>query len=468
MRTPQHTSLGRELSPRSVPLGKIWSAITSEVGAILSEGSTPTTQPDGATSTSTSAAMITTTVTYDTTIVRTVTVHRTTDTSALRATTCSRSCTLDPLPDPLSETTTNGKHTSLPAIVTGNPSPSARTSSITVGTHQPDTTSPATESPTVSSNHHRNQIIGGLAGAIAALVVIGILICFCLRRRKLRHVEADSISEKGLRPVLAQKWSQLTTKMHPTNQALEASRSSTPDFDGGLIRVSLDHWPRPFAHGESLRESMGPGRLRVMNPDPSRPTTPLPRGSAESNGGFLRPQRSALAAVFLGANRSRANSSAGSTHRGVQVPRISIDPALSSEGVARNAPTPSFRSYPSFSTLPVVEQRPPEDPFLTPPDERLEHPAEVKPRRPTANPLQGAAGAASRTLSHLGSALNPFRSKTIAAESIKSPSRHSISTFSSAGDPFQLDRPSIHEHSGRTGNELERQPAPNWNVYEGT
>ena len=240
--------------------------------------------------------------------------------------------------------------------------------------------------------------------------------------------------------------------------------------------MSLEHWPRPFAHGESFRESTGPGQLRVMNPDMSKPTTPLPRTSNESDSSFLKRQRSAIGAVLFGGNRSRTNSYKGSLNQAAQVPTIAIDPALSTECIARTAPTPSFRSYSSVSSFPVVQQQPPDDPFLTPPDERDElgqsSPPPSRARRPSLAPLQNAAGAAGRTLSHLGSSLNPFRSKPEpATETVKTVSRNSISTFSSAGDPFKLDRPSIYEEytsQGRGGSEFSREHIPNYCMYEGT
>ena len=469
-----HPSGHNTLEPRSLPWDKIWSAFTSEVGDIFTEGATATPQPSGASSNmieiTTGVPVAVSTITVDTTVLRTsfVTIHVTTDIPRPRPTSCSDSAKCDSSSNSLPPVVTGGKHTSLPPVVTDSPSSSPP--SHTQGDHQPVSAPSSTESATSSTGHASNKhaIIGGLSGAIAGLVIIGILICFFLRRHRPRDKEDESISEKGIRPVIAQKWSQITAKRATPVPVAPETRGSTPDFDGGLIRVSLENWPRPFAHGEGFRESMGPSRfLRVMNPDPSLPTTPLPRRSSESNttGGFLKQQRSALAAVLLGANRTNSPARGG-----LQVPGAGHDPAyLSTENVA--APAPSFRSYSSVSSLPVVESRPPEDPFLTPPDERDEINAPQTPptpRRPGLAPLQNAAGAAGRTLSHISSSLNPFRSKTNVAESVRTQShyRHSSSTFSSAGDPFKLDRPSIHD--GRTGSEYGRPPMPNWNVYEGT
>lgn len=466
----------------SISLGEVWSAVTSEFGEILSDGTTPTAQPSDGKLSATVQTMITTavvsgpvsTLTVGTTIIRTsyVTVPATTEREPPKATACSGPNPPDSCTDKPSPTTTNGSHTSLPAVVTDSP-----TMTVSFKTHSPLITPSATAAAESSTNHsaRKHAIIGGLSGTIAGLVLIGVLICVWMRRKRPRDDEDESISEKGLRPAIARKWSELTTSRSvPISAPLPtASRgTSTPDFDGGLIRMSLEHWPRPFAHGESFRESIGPRRLQVMNPDLSKPTTPVPRGSSETEQSFLKRQRSAITAALLGAKASSSNSIRDNISRDAQVPAISIDPAHSTEFVAPNAP--SFRSYPSVSSVQLVQQQPPEDPFLTPPDERDEivhESAQARPRRPSLAPLQNAAGAAGRTLSHIGSALNPFRSKSNYAESAKTYSRNSVSTFSSAGDPFQLDRPSIRESTGvqgRMGGELERERMPNMTMYEGT
>lgn len=489
----------RQHEPRSIPLGQIWSALTSEVGDILTQGTDSTTDGSGPTTSPESITMITTkipvpilTTTVDTTVVQTsfLTVRITTavPTGAVPTTA---------IPDPHTHTTESPEtgltkqtsrtesphHTSLPSVITREPSLSSTTSAI--GAHQSGQSgdaSSATTGSNISNNNgtQKHAIIGGLSGAIAGLVLIGVLIIFFLRKRRRRdegNESRDSMSEKGFRPILARKWSELTTRKSVAGAGPVVSRGTTPDLDGGLIRVSMENWPRPFAHGESFRESMGPRRLQVTNPDPSRPETPL-RRSSDTNitAGFFKQPRTALAA-FLSANRSRANSATRTPSRDDNIPTIAIDAASSSERLTPPRPaTPSFRSYPSVSSLPTVEQRPPEDPFLTPPDERdeLSTPGSSStPRRPGATPLQSAAGAASRTLSHLGSALNPFRSKSNRSASYRSQrSRQSVSTFfssSSAGDPFQLDRPSVYEQSlRRAGSDSERPEVPRWAVYEGT
>lgn len=482
---------GQQHEPRaSIPLGKIWTALTSEIGGIFTQepDSTTTTDGSGATTSPVTVTMITTevpvpvqTTTVDTTLVETsfVTVRVTTQIPVDPHTQTSQCGDSDSCQQ--STTTATNKHTTLPEIVTRSTGRSSSTTTSGSSPHQTEQSATApsatTSATAVSSGNsdRKHAIIGGLSGAIAGLVLIGALIIFFMRKRRRRDDDGEShesMSEKGIRPILARKWSELTTRKSVADAPVMTSRGSTPDFDGGLLRVSMDNWPRPFAHGESFRESMGPRRLQVMNPDLSRPETPL-RRSSESNvatgGGFLRQPRTAFAA-FLG-NRSRGNSTTRTPSRDANIPTIAVHSVGSSGHGTPQAPTPSFRSYSSVSSLPMVEQRPPDDPFLTPPDERDELSTPSTPRRPGIAPLQSAAGAAGRTLSHLGSALNPFRSKSNFTMKSQA-SRQSVSTFissSSAGDPFKLDRPSLYERSlRRAESDAERPEVPRWTVYEGT
>ena len=477
-------------APRaSIPLGEIWTALTSEIGGIFTDNTDSTTDGSGTTASPVTVTMITTnvpvpvhTTTVDTTLVKTsfVTVRLTTQIPAPPPHTSQGE---DPQSSKQSTTTTTREHTTLPEIATRSTTSPTTSGSSPHHTEQSATAPSSTSSPAVSSNNsdRKHAIIGGLSGAIAGLVLIGALIIFCLRKRRRRDDDGESresMSEKGFRPILARKWSEFTTRKSVPEAQPAVSRGSTPDFDGGLLRVSMDNWARPYANGQSFRESMGPRRLQVMNPDLSRPETPL-RRSSDSNiaaGGFLRQPRTAFAA-FLG-NRSRGNSATRTPSRDANIPTIAIQPVGSSGHGTPQGATPSFHSYSSVTSLPVVEQRPPEDPFLTPPDERDELSTPSTPRRPGVTPLQSA----SKTLSHLGSALNPFRSKSNMTMKSQA-SRRSVSTFfssSSEGDPFALDRPSVYERSlRRQGSENNRslrraesdagQPeVPRWTMYEGT
>jgi hypothetical protein len=481
---------GHQHEPRaSIPLGEIWTALTSEIGGIFTDNPDSTTDGSGTTASPVTVTMITTdvpvpvyTTTVDTTLVKTsfVTVRVTTQIPVPHTHTSHGG---DPQSSKQSTITTTRQHTTLPEIATqSTPSPTRSGSSLWQ-TEQSATAPSSTSSPAASSHNsdRRHAIIGGLSGAIAGLVLIGALIIFFLRKRRRRDADGESresMSEKGFRPILARKWSELTTRKSVAEAQPAVSRGSTPDLDGGLIRVSMENWARPYANGQSFRDSMGPRRLQVMNPDLSRPETPL-RRSSDSNvaaGGFLRQPRTAFAA-FLG-NRSRGNSATRTPSRDANIPTIAIQPAGSSGHGTPQGATPSFRSYSSVTSLPVVEQHPPEDPFLTPPDERDELSTPSTPRRPGIAPLQSAG----RTLSQLGSALNPFRSKSNMTMKSQA-SRRSVSTFfssSSAGDPFALDRPSVYERSlrrqgsendrslRRAGSDAEQPEVPRWTVYEGT
>ncbi|KAK0346129.1 hypothetical protein LTR02_008133 [Friedmanniomyces endolithicus] len=370
----------------------------------------------------------------------------------------------------------------------------------------------AVEAPRFSQKH---AVVGGISGAIASFVLIGALLFFCFRKRWRRsqddesNVHHETHDEKGLRPTMKRKWTEMTGRgtPKPTPQLPQSSSPVTVDEEHHIIRMSTQHWARPYAlgQGEGYRESVAPGQLRVMNPDASRPVTPrlssdttgsflgrlqhlgpsrptTPRSDTASS--FLKKQRSALAAVLLTANRSRASSRSNiHTHDPTpHIPEIIFDPTLSRECIAPSARPPSFRSYLSATSLPIVQQKPPEDPFLTPPDEKDEEassPPQQRPTRPTLVPLQSAAGAATRTLSHLGSAmLNPFRTRSVVdtttavpSSGMRSPS--SVSTWSSRlsqrntgfSDPFELDKPSVRgSNCAHAASDLERGRT----LYEGT
>lgn len=490
-----------EVVQRDNPLGQIWSKITSDIGGIFTVDAASTTRPaptplppPGNASPAEDSTIMTTELL--TTVWRTslVTVKLTTDVVESATEQISQpaatgngpqSTATGHAPPATSIAVSSSTRTTLATSTRHSLSrpttdvPTARNPTMTMSlfTHDPITTPTITPTPAPSKHdpHQKQAIIGGLAGAIGGLILIGLLICLCLRRRRKEDDDGESPSEKAIHSQMAPVWSEFTQRDSHPNPVLPVSQGTdTPDYDGGLLRVSLDRWPRPYANGQSYRESLGPRRLQVMNPSPSRPSTPVTRGSTDSIPRFLVRQKTALAAVFSNAPGSRAGSTGESPHRALPVPTIAVDPALSTECIPRTAPpTPSFRSYSSVTSLPIVSQRPPEDPFLTPPDERLEDgqlPSAGSSRRPGITPLQSAAGAAGRTLSHLGSALNPFKTKSHLgpsnlAASVSSGSRRSVSTFSSGGDPFQYDRPSIRESNAGGRGEVER---PNWEVYEGT
>jgi len=497
-----HDDPGGSNSPvlQSLPFSAFWSVLTSELGSALQPLPTA---PGGQQSSAPSAALVTTTaevtvpvltVTVDSTIVRTsfVTVHITTgvlQTPSGFTTPCSTlsfPTSRDPgiaspsaIPSTGRSTTLWSKEpsTTLPAVVAQSPSTGSPTLTKSLQTQDPiSTTSPtATGVSGPSIDAKKATIIGGLSGSIAGLVLIGVILALCFRRRRRREEDSESASdsEKGIRPTISRKWTHFTGIVTP--QLAHAPPLVTVDEDHHIIRMSLQHWPRPYAQGcgEGYRDSVPPGQLRVTNPDLSRPTTP--RLSSDA-GSFLRKQRSALAAFFTAASRSRASSQSNSRQ---SIPDITIDPASSRERVARVTQTPSFRSYPSVATLSMVQQQPPEDPFLTPPDEATD--PRQRPRRPPLTPLQSAASVASRTLSNLGGAFNPFKTKANVVEIARTVSANSVSTLSSRfskrgtgqySNPFDLsvDRTSTHTHGAEFGSgkdDVERDYGGT-TVYEGT
>ncbi|KAK6435183.1 hypothetical protein LTR95_008636 [Oleoguttula sp. CCFEE 5521] len=225
-----------------------------------------------------------------------------------------------------------------------------------------------------TKTHDRKAIVGGLSGTIAGLLLIGLLLFFCLRRRRksreLREI-SEPISEKSVPPPLS-------TVVKPglvrqlSNFALGHLRNrSTPELprprrpspcDGSLIRVPLDHWDRPFAAGGGLRDSITPIPLRVANPDPSRVSTPQP--AARPN--FLRKQSSNLVAFLhdrtKGAPTAPVADSDLLTPLGPQARHL--EPALSREWLVHDTRDGGLPISPSQTTLPVIVQHPPDDPFV--------------------------------------------------------------------------------------------------------
>ena len=372
-----------------------------------------------------------------------------------------------------SEATTN-PIVALPSLVTRSVagSVSVQLSGSSTMPPQVAATAPPSHSVIVATvdHHHKHAIIGGLSGALAGLVIIGLLICFCFRKRhRVDATEQDttSLSEKGKRPLFIRKWTTMTTKgtPKPTPHLPADASPVTVDEDHHIIRMSVNHWHRPFAkgNGEGLRESIGPGRLRVVNPDVSRPATPR--------------MRTALAVVLASAGRSRTNSrstvptvnrSPQTVYTARKAPEIAIDPALSRECVASFEAPPSFKSYLSLASLPPVHPRHADDPFITPPLD-----AAARQKRPALTPLHSATGLAGRTLSHLGSTLSPFRAtaKPNPAESVRT-----VSTMSSRlsrrdtgfSDPFDLDRPSVRGSEAGYARSAQGHQGPHWSLYEGT
>lgn len=342
------------------------------------------------------------------------------------------------------------------------------------------------------SHQQKRAIIGGLAGSIAGLVFVGLLICLTLRvRRKKQDSDLSSLAEKAEpRPPITKKFLGLATALPAagTRRDLWKNAQLRPvsisavsvDEEHRIIRMSTRHWPRPFipGNGEGYRDSAPYGQLRVVNPDLSRPGTP--RKSSETVGSLLRRQRDALAGFVFTASRPSSVTRSRPHSLGNEVSTIaSVDPALARKCAPPYASTPSFRSYPSVTSLPTTYRYPGEDPLVTRSVERnkqLPRLPHEQQRKPT---VQSGAGAASKTWTNLGSFIYTFRPKPdgVGAEpatSVRELSHLSTSTNSSRisrrSDPFDLDRPSIRgsipAHAGHESHQ--EGHLPGWNLYAGT
>lgn len=284
-----------------------------------------------------------------------------------------------------------------------------------LGTHATDSSS--SSDMMNMSNARKQAIVGGLAGAIGALVLVGLLLCFCLRRRH-RRTDDDDDAEDGLKkdlkpprslakvPSTVRLWNNLGRS--PARSTPEISKPRTPSpVDGSIIRVSTEHWSRPFVRKEGLRDSLEPAPLRVINsgPDSSRSSTP----QEERHNGFVRKQRSALAAFLQDGSRSNSRNA---VKRGpISYPKPMVgDPKYSSKATVDSvAETQSVGSLPSDTSSPMVVQQPPEDPFYAS-NTMLSTMEEVAPPPDTNTSNQPELG---RTVSHFGKNANPFRTQIV-------------------------------------------------------
>ena len=368
----------------------------------------------------------------------------------------------------------------LPSVVENSSDPTSPPVLGGEGTPTPSEVHTPSSSLGADANDAARQqaVIGGLCGSISGLALIGVAIYFLLRRQRDRRGSASSVStivEKSpRRRTVAGGWPRrLLESPHPVSD-FASVRTHTHEPESQILQVRLDRWLRPFAHEAGYRESQGPTTLRVTNPDLSWPPTPSHRPSSLDAASFLRRQRGILSAVLAGAGASRSStSSRADSERTHSWPRSepaaarTATPSVRStvsnrtlpvvtqqhscsraEPVAVRTATPSVCSAVSNLTLPAVTQQPPEDPFLTPPDERAEQwgpatPA-TRPVRPGVSPLQSAVQLANKTLGAVGGALsNPLgRRSRPSVRTVASSSGRSDATFSSRGDPFKLDRPS--------------------------
>ena len=266
------------------------------------------------------------------------------------------------------------------------------------------------------SNSRKQAIVGGLAGAIGAMVLIGILLCFCLRRRHRRGDEEEDEEDglKSVKPAMTLATKPSTVRLwnalgrgETARSTPEISKPRTPSpVDGSLIRVSTEHWTRPFVRKEGMRESLEPAPLRVVNANSnsSRSSTP----QEERPAGFVRKQRSALAAFIQDGSRSESRNAVRRGPISYPKPQPMVgDPVYSSKAeVDSVAETQSVGSLPSDTSGPMVSQQPPEDPFFTS-TTMLSTMEEVAP------PMEPIKTDLTRTVSHFGKNANPFRTQIV-------------------------------------------------------
>lgn len=291
-------------------------------------------------------------------------------------------------------------------------------------------------------------IIGGLSGAVGGLLLLGLLLFFYLRRRHQRRegMQEDKapVDEYVARPSINSSSSRFSNE--PTDQTTFIQEHTTyppATIDGNLIRMSLDRFERPFVKKEGWRDSNGPGRLRVVNPDRSCPSTPeLPSVRAPQSHLQLYPP---FAPAFLSSIRSK--SASYSSTPGVScLPHVPGNSHAPSDHSMTTTATPSFRSYPSLVSLRTAVHQIPKDPFVTLPSNNPQQRA----NRPSLAPLQSTT---SRTWSSLGRVLLPFKTKSPPmVQSARSSARESLLFYSPTrpshrssvrSDLLTLDRPSF-------------------------
>lgn len=376
--------------------------------------------------------------------------------------------------------------TTLPSVIVDGSKPTSSSTSptlpavMTSGSTVPESTAIPIVGNESKQQSNKSAIVGGLSGTIAGLLLIGVIVCLLLRRRrkKLEHASGSDwgtsddptfshAAEKGfISPVIHSRSGTAVTRESP-GQAFQGQPGTAPavDEDHRMIRMSTYHWPRPFAlgAGEGYRESVPAGQLRCTNPD-SRPGTPqtITGGSPQT---FFGRKRSLL----RGTPRPQSQQQQQRHPLAQELPTIKIvDPALSRECISRYSNTPSFKSYPSISTVQVVQHRTPDDPFLTPTTEEPTETSQIQ--RPSA---ARTISAASRTWASI---LHPLRNRSASKlePNVRASSHYSVDTttssarFSRRSDPFDLDRQSRNWNAGSEGRPRSHLGQRSQILYEGT
>ena len=302
---------------------------------------------------------------------------------------------------------------------------------------------------------HKAAILGGVLGTLSMLAMLGAIAFVLWRRSRPRELqEFDNNHRTGPFSYLKRHRTDERGGETGTPRLPPLAMSHTPIIEDNLIRMSLDHWARPFAHDDPFGDGEKFG-LRITNPDHSLPPTPDER--PDHPGRFLARQRSALAMALASFKRSASHQTLGRRTPTPQPSSPVIGDHLSQDLRIPPAVLLPRSTNTSRSSL-ILRQRSPEDPFL--------HPSSAR-RRPAIHPIQMIR---SRTpsYSHIGSHMPARQASGNSSESNSSEAisfqHYEHRRNKSRSDPFQIDP------RGRTAGPSPEEDTPNWRVhaYAGT
>jgi hypothetical protein len=294
------------------------------------------------------------------------------------------------------------------------------------------------------SNSRKQAIVGGLAGSIGALVVLGLLLCFCLRRRQKRADDDEEDEEEGLKKPV-QKPMTLGTKASTVRLWTTLGRDtarSTPEISRPKTAATIDgtgYWNHPAVRKEAMRGSLEPAPLNVVNSNnenanskPSRSKTPQQENEEEQGKpGFIRKQRSALATLLQ--DGPRTNSRNAVRKGPISYPQpVAGDPVYSSKAKVEDSrevssipeeaeedeeaeagETHSVGSLPSDTSSLMVVQQPPADPFFASTTMLSTMEEVAPPMNDSPSKQQQQQPELSRSVSHFGKTANPFRTQSV-------------------------------------------------------
>ena len=308
-------------------------------------------------------------------------------------------------------------------------------------------------------------IAGGVVGSLSAVAVMGVVALLLWRRRRRKrewnekHDKAQptgpfsfmkrSRTEDGWRDAANNKG---------TPKLPEIAVSTTPIIEDNLIRMSLAHWERPYAHEDPFKEKDEQLTLRVTNPDPVRSPSPL-LPTTESPRGFMQRQRTALAAALATFKRTASSQSLAPATPSRQPTPVIAEHLSQDLWIPPAAYVAGTMLRPSDSrSSDAIYQQPPSDPFLRPPE------SASTPRPLPRPPIRHVA---SRTPSYNDRPFTVLSSKAVEnASRTPSPDALSYNSYNDrrltgTSDPFEIDP---------RGNKVRDGGTPNWTVhtYDGT